>query len=60
MEVIVEMKQSKISRMTQTLGKTTDHENKSLPRKILILGDSVVKRIAGWRLRKRIKGTVAV
>ena len=39
---------------------TTNQENKSLPRKIFILGDSIVKEIDGRRLWKRMKGTVAV
>ena len=39
---------------------TTNQGNKSLPRKIFILGDSVVKEIDERRLWKRIKGTVAV
>ena len=51
----------------------TDHKNKSLRKKVLILGDwivkeidglilvdSVVKGIDGWRLRTQIKGTVTV
>ena len=51
----------------------TDHKNKSLRKKVLILGDwivkeidglilvdSIVKGIDGWRLRTQIKGTVTV
>ena len=52
----------------------TDHKNKSLRKKVLILGDWIVKEIDGliilvdsvamgidgWRLRTKIKGTVTV
>lgn len=60
MEVIVKIKWNKIKRLIKISKRELSIMKKNLQRKNLIVGGLFVKGTDGWRVRKIMKGAVAV